>query len=591
MAWRITVMAALLCQLCACKGNVGGGRPPDGSSGAPTGGGGGASGASGAPSGGTAGGLIDPMNLIPNPCRTDGVISPGPAPLRRLTRFEINNTVRDLFDDSTQPAHALPSEELGSGFGNDANAQSVSALLAEQYGAMAEGIATRATASSEQLAKLAPCAGAIDAATSAADETACARQVIESLVPRAYRRPLEAGEADELLAFRQMIRDGADFATSIAALIEVVVQSPEFLYRVEWGTADPTRTDVLRPSGNEMAVRLSYLLWGTQPDDELRRAAGAGELQTAEGVYAQAERMLDDPRARAMVRFFFDNVLPIASLSGLERDGELFPDFTPAIGALMREEIQTFLEYEIFDGPGTWPSALTAPYTFVNEPLAAFYGMTGVTGDAFQKVPLDASKRLGLLTLPGMLAGTTHSNNTSPVVRGGFIMRKLLCKEIPLPTVELLGEEAFAMVKPPEPYTGDTARERYRAHSEQQICAQCHVNMDPVGFALENFDAVGRWRDTENGVTIDASGTLPTPAIAFNGPVELARALATTQEVETCFASHWMNLAYARSLGDSDECSEATVQETFAMSGYDVRTLLLSLTQTDAFLYLPTVRE
>jgi hypothetical protein len=355
--------------------------------------------------------------------------------------------------------------------------------------------------------------------------------------------------------------------------------------------AEPGRDDVLRPSGHEMATRLSYLLWGTAPDEPLLALAEGNALLSDAGVLAQATAMLDDPRAKQMVRFFFDNLLPISGLSGLERDRTLYPTFTPALGALMREETQRFLEHEIFEGPGSWRSALTAPYTFVNEPLAKFYGMSGVSGDAFQKVDVDPARRLGLLTQAGMLAGTTHSNTTSPVLRGSYIVRKLLCLNIPLPTAELLGEEVFAKIKPPEPYTGKTARERYSAHSKDPVCAACHRSMDPVGLALENFDAVGLWRDQENGETIDASGSVPGDMTPLNGPVELARKLAETDEVQSCFASHWSNFAYARSLDDADACTQETLATRFAQSGHDVKALLLALTQTPAFLYLPAVRE
>jgi hypothetical protein len=340
-----------------------------------------------------------------------------------------------------------------------------------------------------------------------------------------------------------------------------------------------------------MATRLSYLFWGTMPDDALLEAAADGELQTAEGVLAQATRLLDDPLARPMLRFFFDNLLPISSLSALERDRTLFPAFTAEIGALMREETQRFLEYEIFDGPGTWQSALTAPYTFVNGPLAEFYGVSGVSGDEFRKVDLDTTRRLGLLTQPGMLAGTTHSNTTSPVVRGSYIVRKLMCTDIPLPTAELLGEEVFAMIKPPDPYSGDTARERFGAHSENPVCASCHKSMDPVGLALENYDALGQWRDQENGVTIDASGSVPGVPGTVSGPIELVQKIAAAEQTHACFVVHWLNFAYGRTLSSDDICLRDSMQAAFAASGYDIRELLLSLTQTDAFLYLPASQE
>jgi len=268
-------------------------------------------------------------------------------------------------------------------------------------------------------------------------------------------------------------------------VIEAVLQSPDFLYRLEWGVADAQRPTLKRPSGDEMATRLSYLFWGTAPDDALRTAARSGELVTSQGVLTHATRMLDDAKSRPIVRYFFDSLLPINGLTDLEREAMLFPTYSPMIGSYMHEETQRFLEYEIFEGPGTWTSALTAPYTFLNGPLAAFYGIAGVTGTTFQKVPQDPAKRLGFMTQGGVMAGTTHSNTTNPVVRGSFVVQKLMCRDIPLPSGDIL-----AKVKPPDPYSGKTARERFTLHKTEPVCASCHQYMDPVGFTLENYDPV-----------------------------------------------------------------------------------------------------
>jgi hypothetical protein len=273
-----------------------------------------------------------------------------------------------------------------------------------------------------------------------------------------------------------------------------------------------------------MATRLSYLFWQTLPDPELTQMADSGGLGTTEGVLAQARRMLDDPRSRPMVATFFDNLLPITGLTALTRDRTLFPTYSAAIGQAMRQETQEFLRHEIFDNatqavgssyaPGSWPAVLTAPYTFVNEALFTYYGAssfaanTSVTGTAFQKVDLNTSQRLGLMTQAGMMAGTATTNLTNPVLRGGFVVRHMMCRDIPTP--------GFS-VTPPEAYTGKIARERYGKHSEDGGCAGCHQYMDPVGLALENYDAVGLWRTSErteiDGVTydtpIDATGSVP----------------------------------------------------------------------------------
>lgn len=513
---------------------------------------------------------------IPATCEA-GVVYPGRAPLRRLTRFEYNKTVRDLLKDTTDPAFSLPSEDSGNGFGNDADTLSMSSLLAEQLGTVAEGVAQRATATPEALAKLAPCASNV----TAGDEDACARTIIENLAPLAYRRPLADGEADELFTLYSVGRKDSTFAVGVATVIEGLLQSPDFLYRIEWGAPDPERPELIRPSGDEMATRLSYLLWGTMPDETLRLAAQAGELSTKEGVRAHAERMLDDDQSRPVIRFFFDNLLPISNLADLERSAEDFPTFSRSIGALMREETQQFLQHEIFEGTGTWPSILTAPYSYMNEPLAKFYGISDVTGDEFRKVELDTTQRLGLLTQGGVMAGTTHSNLTNPVTRGSFVLKQLMCISIRLPTGDILEQ-----VKPPDPYSGATARDRFSQHSEQEVCATCHKFMDPVGFALENYDAVGQFRTTENGVEIDPSGTVPDTLGDVSGPIDLAQKLAGSEEVQSCFAKRWSEYGYGLTLRPEDKCTAEAVTTAFKASGYNVKQLLIELTQTDAFHYL-----
>jgi hypothetical protein len=514
-------------------------------------------------------------------CLDENGVFTGRAPLRRLTRFEYNNTVRDLLGDETSPANALPSEEIGNGFGNDADAQAVSSLLAEQYAAVGEEVALRATSSPASLGRLAACAADVHEGTDLTTENACARALIEDFATRAYRRPLEPGEADELFALQQSIREASTFATSIAAVIEAVLQSPDFLYRVEWGIIDPEGRR--RPSGYEMATRLSYFLWGSLPDDELLAAAESGDLTNDAGVLEQAARMLDDPRSRPVVRFFFDHLLPISGLADLERDPSRYPAYSPALGALMREETHRFLEYEIFEGSGTWPGILTADYTFANEALAQFYGIPGVQGDEFQKVPIDTTQRLGLLTQAGLVAGPIHSNETNPVVRGAFIVQKIMCMTIPLPTADDVVDD----VTPPDPDSGATARERFSRHSEDPTCRGCHQLMDPVGFPLESYDPVGLWRDTENGVTLDLSGSVPGAEGTIDGPVELVAKIAEQPQTHACFAKHWSSFAYGRTLGVDDQCTSSLIEDRFEASGYDVFELLLGLTQTDDFLYLP----
>lgn len=511
--------------------------------------------------------------VAPTTCDTP---YPNRAPIRRLTRFEYNSTVNALLGDATFPANSLPAELLGNGFGNDADEQPVSSFLVEQYSTIAGDIALRAT-QPDRIGAVVPCYGTATEQT----EEACARSFIEDFGKRAYRRPLESTEVEELLTLERGIRASFPFETSLASVIEAVLQSPDFLYRPEFGVADAQYPELLRPSGYEMASRLSFLFWGTPPDDQLYQAAESGQLQSDAGVLAQATRLLDDPKARPVIEHFFDFYLPLNTLTDLSRDPVQFPTFNATIGSLMRKETQTFLEHEIFDGSGTWPGALTAPYTYVNEQLANFYGMTGVVGDEFQKVDVDVTKRLGLLTQGAIQAGTTISNFTNPVRRGVFLLRNIMCEDLPPPP------ESFANdIKPPDPESAATGRERYSMHSSTAVCAQCHHVMDPPGFALENFDAVGLWRDQENGVTIDASGQLDILPEPFDGPVELVTEIAASEQTQNCFAENWLNYAYGRTLDAGDACSVDAARSAFSQSGYNVKQLLLALTQTDAFLYL-----
>lgn len=496
---------------------------------------------------------------------------PGRSPLRRLTRFEYSNTIEALLGDTSKPGLQLPAELLGNGFGNDADNQPSSAFLIEQYSNLARDLSAHVS-SPEVAARYDSCI--LDAAP---EEATCARSFVSKFVEAAYRRPVEGSEIDELLSLQQGLRSDGDFVSSITGVVEAILQSPDFLYRVEFG-ADSE--GVRQLTGHELASRLSYFLWGAPPDTALLQAAASGELATAEGLETQARRLLDDPKARRVVEFFFDSYLPINNLTDQTRDKELFPTFSAQIGNLQHQETQRFLMHEIFEAGGTWDSVLTAPYTFVNQELAEFYGMSGVQGEEFVKVDLDTTKRLGLLTQAAILTGTTVTNMTNPVRRGGFLLSHVLCVDVPLPAEELLAE-----IKPPEPYSGSTGRERYAAHSQEQACAGCHALLDPPGFALENYDAVGLWRDQENGVTIDASGNLGLVG-AFSGPVELVQRIAESPNTYACFAQQWQKFGYGRKLDAQDNCNKQQLTTAFEESGHNVKELLLALTQTDGFRFL-----
>jgi Protein of unknown function (DUF1592)/Protein of unknown function (DUF1588)/Protein of unknown function (DUF1587)/Protein of unknown function (DUF1595)/Protein of unknown function (DUF1585) len=502
--------------------------------------------------------------------------APGAAPIRRLTRFELNNTLRDLLGDTTKAGDQLPPELKGNGFSNDAASLSTSRVLVDAYRAIADELASTATKDAAALAKLSSC----DVA--ALGEEACAHAFVSDFGKKAFRRPLSDAESAALYGVYVAGKEGATHAAGLKAVIEMALQSPQFLYRVETGVAVPGKP-VWRPTSSEMATRLSYLLWGSTPDPGLLDLAAQHQLDTAEQVKAEAEQMLQDSRARDVLRYFTDTLYGIGGLDGLERNAEAFPTFNASLGPLFRQETERFIEDVVWNGAGDFATLFNAPYTFVNGPLAAFYGLPGITGDAFQRVERDPARRLGLLTHASVLSSTTPGSRNNPVVRGKFIFEEILCGNVPSPPVGL-------NVKEPPADPTRTTRERFTAHREMEPCKSCHVMLDPIGFGLENFDGVGLWRDTENGKPVDASGELPQNvdiAGAFLGPAELAKKIAGSQDAQRCFADKWQSFAYGRVPGDDDACSKSQLENAFREANGNVKALLLAATQTDAFLYLP----
>jgi hypothetical protein len=424
---------------------------------------------------------------------------------------------------------------------------------------------------------------------------ACGQQFIAAFGQRAYRRPLAATDTT-LLTNIFNVGKATDFATGVRLVIETVLQSPQFLYRVEMGRAPvagdpsiavtdgsaPNPTRVVPLDDWEMASRLSYLIWGSMPDDALFAAATAGKLSSAADIAAQTQRMLKDPKAHDMVADFHNQWLGLGSISQLEKDATVYPAFTSTIAGLMQQETQTFLDDVVWTENGSLATYFTAPFTFVNGPLAQYYGMTGVTGSAFAKAPLDGTHRGGLLTLGGFLSVQAKTNQTSPVQRGKFVREQLLCQQLPPPPPNI-------QIKPPALSATLTTRQRFAQHSADAACSPCHHLMDPVGLGFEAFDGAGIFRATENGQPVDSSGQVDNadPALAgpFTDAADLGQKLGKSSTVQACVTTQWFRYAYGRSETTADTCSMGTLAADFAAGGYKVQDLLAALTQTKAFLY------
>lgn len=506
-----------------------------------------------------------------NPREFCDVARPGPSPMRRLNSFEYNNTIRDLLGDDSGPANEFPAEEEALGFNNNATALGVTPILAERYMIAAEGIAARATG---DLAGLLPC----DPADIGEDE--CAREFASDFGTRAFRHPLETEEVERLVsAYNWGKENGLDFRESISVMLETILQSPHFLYRVEFGDGSAVATgEAVALDDWERATRLSYLLWGTMPDQELFDAAEAGLLSDPEIVKAQAERMLADPRARYAVHDFYSQWLELDLIDNLEKDKTIFPTFTKEIRGLVRKETEAFMDYVIWEGDGNVQTLLTADFSFMNAKLAAFYGVEGPSGSEFEKVQL-SGERGGLLTQASFLASQAKPNQASPIHRGKFVREQLLCQPLPPPPND-------ANLVLPELDSNLTTRERFSQHSSDPSCSGCHELLDPIGFGFENFDGAGNFRTQENNQPIDASGELIATDVdgPFVGVTELVSKLASSEQVRNCVVTQYFRYGNGRAEAGDDRCSLEPLMGEFAQGG-NLRELIVSFTQTDAFLY------
>lgn len=569
----------------ATGGGMAAGAAPSGGSGgsmAAGSGGAGGSNAAGMGSGGTAAGMAgaggSTGGVAGNPGGagaggSGGLVDnglPGRALVRRLSNVEYDATIRDLLGDTTGYGKEFPADTIVHGFTNNTDVQDVAPALVEQYVVAAEKIATRATQSVDTLL-----------GCPLANGETCISDFIARFGERAWRRPLSPEEQTELLGVFTTGRDAFDATTGVKLLLQALLVSPSFLYRVEVGVPVPGTTYAALTSW-ELASRLSYFLTGSMPDAELFAAARSDSLSTPAGIAAQAERLLGTPAARAQIGEFFSGWLNLFAVPRLQRDVAEFPAWSTTLPALFEAETRTFATRVVLDQAGDLRTLLTAPYTFGDPSLAAYYGGTaGPAQDGIARIELPPDRRAGLLTHASILATHSKEIQTDPVARGKFIRTRFLCQGIDPPPPDL-------MIEAPTITPGTTARQRFAEHEADPVCAGCHVMIDPIGLAFENYDPIGQWRDTELGVTIDASGNLTETDVEgpFVGVVEMAGKMAESAMVSECFVRQWFRFAFGRAEAPVDDARIATIAGGFDTAEGQVRALLIALTQTPDFRYL-----
>ena len=413
---------------------------------------------------------------------------------------------------------------------------------------------------------------------SAAAAEECATSIVATLTRRAYRRPVTVDDLDQFISFyREGYAEGG-FETGVETALRALLASPEFLFRVERDPDGVAAGTAYRVSDLELASRLSFFLWSSLPDDELLEAAAARQLGDPTVLQTQVRRMLADPRAEALTTNFASQWLHLRNLDAVRPDARTFPDFDDNLRQGFRTETQLLFQ-SIVDENRRVTDLLTADYTFVNERVARHYGIPGIYGDHFRRVALPAgSPRAGLLGHGSILTVTSYATRTSPVLRGKWILENLLGTPPPPPPPN---------VPPLEESRSTTEvrsmRDRMEAHRRNPACAVCHQIMDPAGLSMENFDAIGRWRETEGGAAIDASGSLP-GGVDFDGVAGLRRALLDRPEVFVgTLTEKLLIYALGRGLDYTDAPAVRAIVHAAADDDYRLASLILGVVQSAPF--------
>jgi hypothetical protein len=383
--------------------------------------------------------------------------------------------------------------------------------------------------------------------TRPSEERGCARTIAAALARRAYRRQVKPGEIDALLQLYEQGRAGGGFDTGIEWVVERLLVAPDFLFRVEREPVGARAGMPYRVSDVALASRLSFFLWSSIPDEELLRLAERGRLHDGAVLDGQVGRMLSDPRASALITNFAGQWLYLRNLRGHAPDPDLFVDFDDNLREAFQRETELFLESQRREDRSVI-DLLRANYTFVNERLARHYGIPGIYGSHFRRVELPDDRRAGLLGQGSILTVTSYAHRTSPVVRGKWLLENLLGAPPPPPPANVP-----ALKENNEGGKPASVRERLEEHRNNPVCASCHSRMDPLGFALENFDAIGRWRAVdESGKPVDASGVLP-DGTTFDGPAQFRRALlARSDEFVSTVTEKLLTYALGRGIEPYD---------------------------------------
>jgi hypothetical protein len=496
-----------------------------------------------------------------------------PAPfMRRLTVREYVATVRDLVDAPADIADDFPADTFIDGFDNHVVSLGISTVHADRL-MSAAGTMARSVVDDPMRRAL-----VIGCELDGPDRAQCLTDFVTQFGRRAYRRALTSEEVDGLLALAQVAEADADRYEVASVVIQAMLQSPHFLYRVEIGELDPERPGVRRLSPYEIATRLSYLLWGTMPSDALLDRAALGELADADDVEAAAREMLADARARAGIGAFATQWVRLPMLEYVQRSTEVYPQWSDMLKASMAEETRRLLDDFLWTPEAALLDVLVATHTHVDAALAGLYELPA-PASGWERMELDDdSRRGGLLTQASILTLAASSETTAPILRGKLVRDVLMCSPVPPPPPDV--------PEVPAPVPGESVRERLDRHRTDPECNGCHVMLDPIGFGLERYDLVGAYRDVDDqGNPLTGEGELAgfEPA-AFVGPFELAAALRESPQVSSCLTVQFLRFASGRTETTDDACALEQLREGLEGASGNLPEAIVAFVRSDAFL-------
>jgi hypothetical protein len=550
-----------------CVGQIPSGG--DGKSNNGTGGPGNGTGGSGAGNGTGGGGgnvLVDPP---PAACMKPTLAKPR---IWRLTKNQIRNTLMDLANFSPPTIAELPSEtRLDGDFANQAAKLTIAPLVADQYFTIGNELGAQVVSKSADFVTcpVANLAGA------------CLTSFIKGFGQKMWRRPLTDVEVGKLTTLFNTTSSMAGGTTAaLQTTVQAMFMSPNFLYRTEVGTSTAAGT-VTNLTDYELASALSYTLWDSAPDQALMDLAAQNKLHDKATLQAQARRLWGMNRAQGALNSFFQQWLQTEDLPTATKD-PMYTMYNDQVAADLLEEGRLFVNSVVFDPAGdkSFKTLFTAPYGFINARTAPLYGVSTAVGTSLVKTSLNPAQRRGLLTQAGFVSAHSDGDDTAIVSRGRYFRGDILCDRIPPPP-----DPKLAVFGPRSSDPNMTNRERLISHVQNPQCAACHDIFDPIGFALENYDPIGRYRTTDKSKTIDPSGTIPLDGsnITFKNFIDLIDQLSNNPALYTCFSTQYFSYATGRGFDELSSCERKAVTDEFVKSGYKVDTLVMSVVNSPSF--------